>query len=73
MRLNKPTYKRLPTLLGGFFLLASSAILAEPLAYITNQGADNVSVIDLAINKVVATIPTGKAPVGVAIDHFLNR
>ena len=73
MRLSEQQSKRLPVLLGSLFLLASISLFAAPFAYITNQGADNVSVIDLGIDKVVATIPTGKAPVGVTIDHFENR
>lgn len=34
-----------------------------PLAYVSNSGADTVSVIDTNTHKVVATIPTDKAPV----------
>jgi YVTN family beta-propeller protein len=34
-----------------------------PYAYVSNSGSDSVSVIDTTTNKVVATIPTGKAPV----------
>jgi YVTN family beta-propeller protein len=36
-------------------------------AYVTNQNSGNVSVIDTASNKVVATIPVGHLPDGVAI------
>jgi YVTN family beta-propeller protein len=32
-------------------------------AYVSNSGSDSVSVIDTTSNKVIATIPTGKAPV----------
>jgi YVTN family beta-propeller protein len=32
-------------------------------AYVSNSGSDSVSVIDTTSNQVVATIPTGKAPV----------
>mgnify|MGYP002372793174 CR=1 FL=1 len=38
---------------------------AAPFAYITNQGSHDVSVIDLAGPRVVATIPVGQAPAGV--------
>ena len=37
---------------------------AAPFAYVTNDGADTVSVIDTATNTVVATVPVGIAPRG---------
>src|SRR5260370_41525163 len=37
-------------------------------AYITNQVSNTVSVIDTAIDMVIATIPVGLAPVGVAVS-----
>jgi YVTN family beta-propeller protein len=43
------------------------------MAYITNQGDDTVSVINVAQNKVVSTIKVGKAPVGVAVSAKLQR
>jgi YVTN family beta-propeller protein len=39
----------------------------EPLAYVTNAADNTVSVIDTATNKVLATIPVGQDPTGVAI------
>jgi YVTN family beta-propeller protein len=39
----------------------------QPLAYVTNGGDNTVSVIDTASNTVVATIPVGNTPTGVAI------
>ncbi|PGU50716.1 hypothetical protein [Bacillus cereus] len=36
-------------------------------AYVTNTDSDNVSVIDISTNIVVATVPVGSAPPGVAI------
>jgi YVTN family beta-propeller protein len=39
----------------------------QPLAYVTNQVDNTVSVIDTAGNTVVATIPVGDNPNGVAI------
>ena len=36
-------------------------------AYVTNEGSNTVSVIDTATNTVVATIPVGVIPFGVAI------
>ncbi len=39
----------------------------ESLAYVTNQGANTVSVIDVATHTVIATINAGTKPNGVAI------
>jgi len=39
----------------------------ESLAYVTNQGANTVSVIDVATHAVIATINVGSKPNGVAI------
>ena len=36
-------------------------------AYITNQFADSVSVIEIATNTVIGTIPVGDGPKGIAI------
>jgi YVTN family beta-propeller protein len=48
-------------------LLGSTQSLAQS-AYIPNSGSDNVSVIDTATNTVVATIPVGSEPIGVAVS-----
>ena len=45
--------------------LGSAALQAAPFAYITNQGSHDVSVIDLARQAVVATVPVGRSPAGV--------
>lgn len=57
-------------------LLLCVLVLCMPLcgkaadyAYITNQGAHTVSIVDLQQLKVVNTIAVGKAPVGVAVDN----
>ncbi len=54
----------LVALLAGFCPIAS----AGPMAYVTNEKSDDVSVIDAATNKVVRTIKVGKRPRGVAIS-----
>lgn len=46
-------------------LMLSSASPAAPYAYITNQGDHSVSVIDLANDRVTATIPVARSPAGV--------
>lgn len=38
-------------------------------AYITNQGADNVSVIDVSNRTVITSIPVGKKPNGLLLRH----
>jgi YVTN family beta-propeller protein len=48
-------------------------VQAEPFAYITNQGSHDVSVIDLALQKVVATVPVGRSPAGVAASSPAGR
>lgn len=51
-------------------LSTSSAILtgtADPFAYVTNSGSNTVSVIATATNSVVATVPVGTNPEGVAV------
>lgn len=59
-------------LLAAFLGLATSAS-AAPFAYITNNGSDTVSVIDTATNMVVATIPIGHGPLGVAVNQNGTR
>jgi YVTN family beta-propeller protein len=41
--------------------------MAAPFGYVTNLLDNTVSVIDAATNTVVATIPVGNSPVGVAV------
>lgn len=53
-----------------FFSVSASA---APFAYVTNQASNNVSVIDLATNKTVATVPVGKAPAGVAVNSKIKK
>jgi YVTN family beta-propeller protein len=47
-------------------ILGSAQSLAQN-AYITNNGANTVSVIDTATNRVTATVPVGSEPAGVAV------
>ena len=41
--------------------------------YVTNDGSDNVSVIDGTSNNVVAVVPVGDYPGGVAVNSTTNR
>ena len=66
-------YKKLSILLGSFLFISFSFSYATPFAYVTNQGDHTVSVVNLEQQSVIATIPVGKAPVGVAIDSLSNR
>jgi YVTN family beta-propeller protein len=43
------------------------------LAYIANEGSDNVSVIDTAAQSVIATVPVGSEPFGVAVNPVGTR
>ena len=67
-----PTLPCLARRLGG---LAAAAVIgaaaaagAQPFAYVASLGADEVAVIDTATNSVVATLPGGDDPDGVAIS-----
>jgi YVTN family beta-propeller protein len=48
-------------------MLGARPAEAAPFAYVTNAGDGTVSVISTATNAVVATIPVGNTPHGVAI------
>src|SRR5262249_61487809 len=48
-------------------MLGSTPAVAKPFAYVTNSLSNFVSVIDTATNTVVATVPVGSFPQGVAI------
>src|SRR4030095_3323754 len=50
-------------MLGG----AASAA-AEPMVYVSNERSNNVTVIDAASDKVVATIPVGNRPRGIGVS-----
>jgi len=50
-----------------------SAALAAPFAYVPNAGSNDVSVLDLATNTVVTTIPVGTGPQGVAVSPAGTR
>ena len=49
------------------FFISFSACSIEPIAYITNQGSNTVSVVDIKKKKVKQEISVGKGPVGIAI------
>jgi YVTN family beta-propeller protein len=49
-------------------LAAALASQAAPLAYISESGGSTVAVFDAASNRVVATIPVGRGPRGVAVN-----
>ena len=53
--------------------LWTGAAWASPLAYISNYGDNTVSVIDTATNTVVATVPVGTGPIGVAVTPTGTR
>src|SRR5215831_313246 len=48
-------------------MLGSTPAEAQPFAYVTNINSNTVSVIATATNTVVATVPVGTNPFGVAI------
>jgi YVTN family beta-propeller protein len=52
--------------LSAVLVLAAGTAGAATLAYVTNQDSNDVSVIDTASNTVIATIPVGHRPQGLA-------
>lgn len=54
-------------------LLQPVQALEYTLAYVANVGSNTVSVIDPATNRVVATVPVGVSPQGVAVSPVTNR
>lgn len=59
--------------IGGISNTWTAEVYASPFAYISNVGDNTVSVIDTASNTVVATVPVGHAPRGVAVNHTATR
>lgn len=53
-------------------VLASPQSIAQN-AYITNEGNDTVSVVNTVRNTVIATIPVGQGPKGVAVTPDGSR
>src|SRR5215831_2094866 len=51
----------------GCWLLATTAF-AQPRAYVTNEKSDELSVIDTATDKVIATVKVGQRPRGVTVS-----
>ena len=48
-------------------LFGASTVLAQTKAYVTNTGDDTVSVIDTVSKTVVAIVPVGRFPSGIAV------
>ena len=58
---------------GALLFALAIAAQASPLAYISNEGSNDVSVIDTGRNALVATIPVGNAPYGIAVSAAGDR
>ncbi len=71
----RPLVKRiiLFAVVAGLLFFKVGAALAAPFAYITNESSGTVSVIDITTNTVVATIPVGNNPFGVAVNPAGTR
>jgi YVTN family beta-propeller protein len=48
-------------------LFIAATASADPLAFVTDQGADALAIVDLAQGRVVETVKIGKKPAGVAV------
>ena len=57
----------------GLLSFAAPVAQAAPFAYISNQSSNNVSVIDTATNTVIANVPVGTFPSGVAVNPAGTR
>ena len=57
----------LQKILGALLVLSLAACAVAPRAYMANRGSDSVSVINTATNTVIATVPVGISPNGVAV------
>ena len=57
----------LATIASLLLLAAATTAYAQPFAYITNNAANTVSVIDIPTNSVIATATVGTGPLGVAV------
>lgn len=58
--------------------LISSALyvlpsLAKPFVYVANFDSNDVSVVELSTNKIVATVDVGTGPIGVAVTNDGKR
>ena len=48
--------------------MLASAASPQPKAYVTNERSNDLSVIDSATDKVIATIPVGERPRGIRLS-----
>ncbi|WP_169742194.1 YncE family protein [Arenimonas malthae] len=60
-------------LMSVLLLLGATQAAAQPYAYVPNAGSNDVSVIDAATNTVIATVPVGTQPWGVAVTPDSSR
>jgi YVTN family beta-propeller protein len=73
---SSPLWSLLPSVFRAYLICCAGIALpsaAAPFAYITNQGSHDVSVIDLATQAVVATVPVGRSPAGVVASSLAGR
>lgn len=70
---NIPSFKAVNTGANPVTATVTATSQSGGYAYIANSSSSSVSVIDLATNKVTATIPVGQSPIGVAIGPDGNR
>src|SRR5262245_45823211 len=73
MKMSSLPHRLVTRVLVAAIVVAATTAHAAPRAYITNGGSGTVSVIDTASDAVVATIPVGQGPTGVAINRAGTR
>jgi YVTN family beta-propeller protein len=65
---NEALDKATALLATGYWLLATASLCpCQPRAYVSNEKSDEITVIDTATDKVVATIKVGQRPRGVVV------
>ncbi|NNE64875.1 MAG: YncE family protein, partial [Gammaproteobacteria bacterium] len=50
-------------------IIGQSGAFADPLAFVTNQQSNDVSVVDTATGQLIKTVAVGIKPAGVSIDN----
>ena len=61
------------TIILAYAVFSATIAVAQPFAYVSNFGSDNLSVIDTSNNTVVDTVTVGDSPFGIAITSDASR
>jgi YVTN family beta-propeller protein len=73
------TFRYNESVRGGFSFTPGFSLLIPPkpiiglTGYVSNSGSNNITVFDKKTNRVMGVIPTGRNPLGMALDQGRNR